>query len=84
MRSKTVCVLAHEFDCLAGHVTVSAITRGSSMAIAVRRGVSAVLLDHRMRCKHVGAFKLSVVLLAENRVLTSEESLALAKKRRVA
>jgi hypothetical protein len=60
---KTVSVLAHEFDCLPGHVTTRATGEGGTLRVATMRAVSNLLDDPRLRGKRIGEFKLNVVVL---------------------
>ena len=64
---KTVSVVAHAFDCLPAHVTITAKESGFNLRVATARAVSAVLSDKKLRKKHVNDFKISVVVIA-NRI----------------
>jgi len=64
---KTVHVLAHQFDALPGHVSVSASGSGSSLRMAVKDAVDKILSDVKLRHKHIGEFKLSVVVIANGK-----------------
>jgi hypothetical protein len=64
--AKTVAVIGHAFDCLPGHVTISARGKGATVRVATMRGVSNMLDDQRLRRKQIGDFKISVVVIADN------------------
>ena len=64
---KTVSLIGHAFDCLPGHVTISARGTGSHVRTAVCDAVRTMFLDKRLHRKRVGDFKLSVVVISDQK-----------------
>lgn len=64
-QKKCVHVLGHAFDCLPGHMMIAARGHGSSVRVATREAVNSLFSDPRLRRKHVGNFKMSVVVIAD-------------------
>jgi hypothetical protein len=62
---KTVNIVGHEFDALPGHVVVNGRGSGSNLRSATCAALRAMLKDQRLRGRHIGSFKLSVVVIAE-------------------
>lgn len=60
---KTVHVIGYQFDCLPGHVSIAGRGQGSNIRAAVGAAVRNVLSDSKLRRKHLGGFKLSVVVI---------------------
>lgn len=65
---KTVNIIGHEFDALPGHVIVNGRGSGSTLRVAVREAISDMLADARLHRKHIGSFKVSVVVIADRKV----------------
>jgi len=65
---KTVSVVAHAFDCLPGHVTITARGSGGNLRVAVSRAVNVLLSDTRLRQKRVSDFKMSIVVISDKKV----------------
>jgi hypothetical protein len=63
---KTVRVAGYEFDALDDKVIVTADGKGRSLRVATHRAVNAMFNDSRLRRKHIGSFKLSVVVIKED------------------
>lgn len=64
---KTVHVLGYEFDSLPAHVKVSGRGSGATLRVACQRAIADLFTQHQLRHKQTGAFKLSVVVIAETR-----------------
>lgn len=65
--AKTVHLIAHAFDCLPGHVTITSRGEGGNLRIAVQRALAAVLSSEKIRGKRVGDFKISVIVIADTK-----------------
>jgi hypothetical protein len=65
---KIVNIIGHEFDALPGHVTVSGRGSGSSLRSATCDALRELLKDPRLHRKHIGSFKLSVVVIADRKI----------------
>ena len=65
---KTVSIVAHAFDCLPGHVTITARGSGGNLRVAVSRAVQDVMSDDRLKWKKVSDFKMSVVVISDKKV----------------
>jgi hypothetical protein len=59
---KNVQVIAHSFNSLPGHVTISGRGKGSNLRVALQRAVGNLFLDHRLTGKRTTELKLSVVV----------------------
>ena len=59
---KTVAIIGHAFDCVPAHVTVNARGTGTTIPTAVARALREMLADKRLRRKHIGAFRITVVM----------------------
>lgn len=64
---KTVSIVGHAFDCLPGHVTIPARGVGSNLRVAVCDALRNMFDDKRLYRKHIGDFKLSVVVIADRK-----------------
>jgi hypothetical protein len=62
---KTVNVVAHAFDSLPGHVTISVRGRGFNLRAALCDAIREMFKDERLRRKRIDDFKLSVVVLTD-------------------
>lgn len=62
---KTVHVVGYEFDSLPAHVKVSGRGSGATLRVACQRAIADLFTQHQLRHKQTGAFKLSVVVIAE-------------------
>jgi len=58
-------VLAHAFDGMPGHVTISKSGEGYNLRVATSRAVEDVLSDERLKHKRIGEFKMSVVVVKD-------------------
>lgn len=67
MKHKTVHVLGYEFDSLPAHVKISGRGSGATLRVACQRAIADLFTQHQLRHKQTGAFKLSVVVIAETR-----------------
>jgi hypothetical protein len=65
---KVVNIIGHEFDALPGHVTVNGRGSGSTLQSATCDALRELLKDQRLRRKHIGSFKLSVVVIADRKI----------------
>lgn len=65
MPRKTVQILAHEFDSLPAHVTVSGRGSGANLRVACQRAIADVFKQASLRHKQTGMFKCSFVVIAE-------------------
>jgi hypothetical protein len=62
---KTVTIVGHTFDCLPGHLQITARGEGSSVRIAAQRAIKNLLKHDSIRRRRVNSFKLSVVITRE-------------------
>jgi hypothetical protein len=62
---KTVSIMAHAFDCLAAHVTITGRGTGGNIRTATARAVQSVLKDPRLSRKQIGDFKMTVVVIGD-------------------
>lgn len=62
---KAVSIIGHKFDCLPGHVTISARGSGSNLRVAVQKAIKTLLWDKRLHRKHIGTFSVSVVVVSD-------------------
>lgn len=62
---KTVSVVAHSFDCLPGHVTLTGRGQGSSLQVAVRDAIKDLFSNRQLHKKRIGEFKCSVVVISD-------------------
>lgn len=65
MPRKTVQILAHEFDSLPAHVTVSGRGSGANLRVACQRAIADIFKQASLRHKQTGMFKCSFVVIAE-------------------
>jgi hypothetical protein len=63
---KQVMVIAHSFDCLAGHVSITGRGEGTSVRIALGRAVDAVFDDLRLKHKRISSCRLTVTVAQGN------------------
>jgi hypothetical protein len=59
---KTVTVIAHSFDCLPAHVQVSGRGSASTLRVAAARAMNNVFRSATLKRKHIGSFRVSVVI----------------------
>jgi hypothetical protein len=59
---KNVYIRAHEFNCLPGHIEVSAKGQGANLRVALQRAMGMLVRDARLKHKQVGEFKMNVVV----------------------
>lgn len=64
---KTVSAIGHAFDCLPGHVTVTARGTGSNVRVAICDAIRVMFTDKRLYRKRIGDFKLSIVVIADSK-----------------
>jgi len=65
---KVVNIIGHEFDALPGHVTVNGRGSGSTLRSATCDALRDLLKHPKLHRKHIGSFKLSVVVIADRKI----------------
>jgi hypothetical protein len=63
---KIVSIVGHSFDCLPGHITISARGTGSSLRTAICDAVREMFNDSRLHRKHIKDFKISIAVAADS------------------
>jgi len=58
---KAVSIVGHAFDCLPGHVQITARGVGSDLRVAICDAVREMFQDERLHRKRIKEFKLAVV-----------------------
>lgn len=66
--AKVVTVIGHSFDCLPAHIQISGRGSASTVRVAVARAVEKIFWSPELKRKHVGSFKVSVVINHESTV----------------
>lgn len=64
---KRVSILGYQFDALPSHTTIRAEGEGCNLRVALTRAVGVLMSDHRLRHKHIGELKISVVVMDGSR-----------------
>jgi len=65
MKHKHVEVIGYEFDSLPAHVRITGRGSGATLRVALQRAIGSMFTKQNLRRKHIGGFKLSVVVIAE-------------------
>jgi len=65
MKHKQVEVIGYEFDSLPAHVRITGRGSGATLRVALQRAVANMFTKQNLRRKHIDAFKLAVVVIAE-------------------
>jgi len=84
MKHKQVEVIGYEFDSLPAHVRITGRGSGATLRVALQRAVANMFTKQNLRRKHLDAFKLAVVVIAEREppVAVRCRGIALAALRR--
>lgn len=59
---KSVTIMAHEFDCLPGHVVVTARGNGSNARVATAKAFKSLYKAPELKRRHLKSFKATVVI----------------------
>jgi hypothetical protein len=62
---KHVVVTGYAFDCLPGHIQITARGEGSNLRVAICDAIRKMLSDERLHRKRLKDFKMSAVMVTQ-------------------